>query len=224
MSGLILYHGSSEIVERPEYGRGKEYNDYGRGFYCTEHRELAKEWACTEGRDGFVNQFVLDLEGLRELNLSAKESSTLHWLALLVMHRKLRLATPLMRRSVRWLKEHFAINVNEFDVIRGYRADDSYFSFARAFLNNEITLGQLEYAMHLGKLGEQVVIKSEKAFSQLRFLDYEAVDNKQYYPKRKRRDEQARVAYLEELEREEVQGVYIRDLMHKEGETDVARL
>ena len=31
-------------------------------------------------------------------------------------------------------------------------------------------------------------------------------------------------SYLEELEREEVQGVYIRDLMREEGETDVARL
>ncbi len=218
MDGLLLYHGSPKVVERPVYGKGKEYNDYGKGFYCTEHRELAKEWACTEGRDGFMNRYILDTDGLQVLNLSAKEYSVLHWLTLLVIHRKFRLSTPLMKRSMRWLMEHYGIDVNEFDMVRGYRADDSYFSFARAFLNNEITLGQLEYAMHLGELGEQVVIRSEKAFLQLRFLDYEVVDNKRYYPKRKQRDEQARKAYLEELEKEEVQGVYIRDLMREEGE------
>ncbi|MBR2627880.1 MAG: DUF3990 domain-containing protein, partial [Peptococcaceae bacterium] len=38
----------------------------------------------------------------------------------------------------------------------GYRADDSYFSFANAFLNNTLSLRQLEKAMMLGKHGEQV--------------------------------------------------------------------
>ena len=46
MNKLILYHGSSEIVQAPVFGKGKSYNDYGRGFYCTEYIELAKEWAC----------------------------------------------------------------------------------------------------------------------------------------------------------------------------------
>lgn len=47
MDKIIIYHGSSEIVKQPVYGKGKPYNDYGIGFYCTEHLELAKEWACT---------------------------------------------------------------------------------------------------------------------------------------------------------------------------------
>ena len=53
MSKLILFHGSSNIVGQPVYGKGKKYNDYGQGFYCTRHIELAKEWACTEGVDGY---------------------------------------------------------------------------------------------------------------------------------------------------------------------------
>ena len=55
MSKIILYHGSNEKIERPIFGKGKVYNDYGQGFYCTEHIELAKEWACNEGVDGFAN-------------------------------------------------------------------------------------------------------------------------------------------------------------------------
>ena len=49
---LIIYHGSQQIVEIPEFGIGKNYNDYGQGFYCTESIELAKEWACPIKNDG----------------------------------------------------------------------------------------------------------------------------------------------------------------------------
>ena len=51
-----------------------------------------------------------------------------------------------------------------------------YFSFARAFINNEISLAQLSYAMRLGKLGEQFVLKSPVAFERIRFVSYEIAD------------------------------------------------
>ena len=63
----VLYHGSSMIVEKPEYGKGKPYNDYGSGFYCTKHIELAKEWAVGENSDGFVNSYEIDLSNLKIL-------------------------------------------------------------------------------------------------------------------------------------------------------------
>ena len=43
---IDIYHGSVNVVDKPVFGEGKLFNDYGRGFYCTEHIELAKEWAC----------------------------------------------------------------------------------------------------------------------------------------------------------------------------------
>ena len=51
---LKLYHGSANIIEKPEFRLGNAKNDYGLGFYCTEHIELAKEWACAENLDGFA--------------------------------------------------------------------------------------------------------------------------------------------------------------------------
>ena len=84
MSKLILYHGSPEIIQTPVFGKGKSYNDYGRGFYCTEHLELAKEWACTENTDGYANKYEIDTKGLSVLNLSSDEYTILHWLALLI--------------------------------------------------------------------------------------------------------------------------------------------
>lgn len=224
MRKQILYHGSPEIIKKPVYGKGKSYNDYGRGFYCTEHLELAKEWACTENIDGYVNRYELDLKDMNILNLSSEEYTILHWLALLAEYRKVRISTPVMKRGLEWLRENFWIDLENYDVIVGYRADDSYFSFARAFVNNEISLHQLSYAMHLGKLGEQIVLKSPRAFGKIRFLDYETADNSIYYAKRKVRDEQARAAFMAELEQEELAGWFIRDLIREEVRADDPRI
>jgi len=215
MSGLTLYHGSPEIISKPEFGKGKPYNDYGRGFYCTENIELAKEWACSENSDGFVNQYEIAVDGLKILNLSSETYTILHWLALLVTYRMIRISTPVMNRAVEWLTTHYLLDINDFDAIVGYRADDSYFSFARAFVNNEISLHQLAYAMKLGKLGEQFVLKSERAFSAIRFISYAEIRNSIYYPLRRQRDDAARAAYREELDREDLNGLYMRDIIRE---------
>ena len=100
MNKIILYHGSNVRIEKPLFGKGKAYNDYGQGFYCTEHIELAKEWSCNEAVDGFVNQYELDLTGLKILDLSGEEYTILHWLALLMENRRFRVSTPVMRRGM----------------------------------------------------------------------------------------------------------------------------
>ena len=224
MSKLILYHGSSEIIEVPVFGKGKAYNDYGKGFYCTAHDELAKEWACTENADGYANKYEMDTAGLAVLNLSSDEYTILHWLALLMEYRKFRVSTPVMKRGADWLKAHFLIDLKQYDAVVGYRADDSYFSFARAFVNNEISLTQLSYAMRLGKLGEQFVLKSPAAFERLQFVSYEMADNTVYYAKRKARDDAARAAFHAELERDDMDGLYMRDIIREGVQPNDPRL
>ena len=224
MSKLILYHGSPNIIEKPEFGKGKAYNDYGRGFYCTEHIELAKEWACTEGKDGYANKYEIKTDGLSILNLSSDEYTILNWLAILMLHRKGRLSTPVAKRGRDYLIENFLPDFKGYDAIIGYRADDSYFSFARSFVTNAISLKQLGNAMRLGKLGEQFVLKSEKAFGAIRFVDYSVADNSVYYAKRKVRDDEAREAYNKELENEDLNGLFMRDIIREEIKPDDPRL
>ena len=103
-------------------------------------------------------------------------------------------------RSREYLIENFLPDYEHYDIIVGYRADDSYFSFARAFVMNGISLKQLGYAMRLGKLGEQFVLKSQRAFDAIRYMDFEPVDNNIYFAKRKARDDEARLAYQKEQE------------------------
>lgn len=195
-SSIIVYHGSPDIVREPQFGRGNPRNDYGRGFYCTQSPELAKEWACTESRSGYANQYTLELEGLRVLNLSDSEYTILHWLAVLLQNRVFSIRNRVSGIGKQYLIDHFKVDTSSYDVIRGYRADDSYFSFAQDFLDNTITLQKLSEAMKLGKLGEQIVLMTPKAFSHITFVGYEAAERDIYYPLRKTRDELARSAYF----------------------------
>ena len=222
MGKIILYHGSSKKIEIPKYGEGKEYNDYGRGFYCTEHLELAKEWACTELSDGFANRYELDLSGLKILNLSSENYTILHWLTLLLEHRIFQVSSPMMKNGISYLKKHFHIDIDQYDVIVGYRADDSYFSFAKDFINNTITLEQISKAMQLGDLGTQIVLKSKKAIESLKYIGYERAIHLEYYTKRVNRDKKAREQYFNNYRLNiDYHGTYIIDIIREGKNNDV---
>ena len=217
MGKIDLYHGSISIIKKPIFGYGKINNDYGQGFYCTEHEDLAKEWASTQNNNGYSNHYRIDIDGLNVLNLQDEKYSILNWLSLLVQNRVFPKNTPLMKLSSEWLLANYSLDLKDKDLIIGYRADDSYFSFVRAFLRNEISLEQLSHAMYLGDLGNQIVLKSSKAFERIEFIDFEIADKDEYYKKRRERDDNARKMYFEELEQNTLEGLYIRDLMKKEG-------
>ena len=220
---ITIYHGSKQIVEVPVFGEGKKNNDFGLGFYCTESNDLAKEWAVSSLRDGFSNRYTLDTEYLNTLNLNSPDYTILNWIAVLVEHRVFSIKTPVARRAKQYLIDNFSVNVNAFDLIVGYRADDSYFDYAEAFVNNGITVEQLARAMRLGKLGEQIVIKSKFAFSKIKYEGFESADRNTYYALRKARDDDANKTYLEILE-EEADGLYIQDIMRGGIKNDDPRI
>lgn len=222
---LTLYHGSDHRIERPLYGVGKPYNDYGLGFYCTEERSMAMEWAVERGRDGFVNAYELDLEGLDVLDLNDGSLCILSWLAVLLENREFDIPSALALESREYLLRRFLPDYRGRDVIVGYRADDSYFSFAQDFINGTISVRQLGRAMHLGRLGEQVVVKSPQAFDRLVFKGAELADASTWYPRKRRRDLNARHEYLDsERNRRERGGLYMPQIIDEEVGPDDPRL
>lgn len=221
----IIWHGSPEIIEKPIFGVGKKQNDYGRGFYCTEVLELAKEWACKKpSKDGYANCYNLNLDGLRVLNLSGEEYTTLNWLAVLANNRNFRVSTAVSKHGRDYLLDNFLPDISSYDIITGYRADDSYYSFARAFVNNQISLEQLSEAMKLGKLGEQIVLKTERAFEAIEFKKYEIADSAEYYIKRKRRNEEANKQFLLQQDVDDIYGLYMRDIIRERIDNNDSRL
>ena len=221
---MRLYHGSVNMIEEPEFGVGNSKNDYGQGFYCTEHIELAKEWACAENRDGFANEYELETDGLSIMNLSDARYHILNWLAILLENRTFVIERGLALTAKDYILSEFLPEYKNADVIRGYRADDSYFSFASAFLNNTISLEQLGKAMKLGKLGEQVVLKSRRSFSQLKYSRAILADNQIYYPKKAARDRSARESFREERTNTVLEGIYVIDIVRNNWKNDDPRL
>lgn len=220
---ITLYHGSEKIIKHPTFGAGKKNNDFGCAFYCTENLELAKEWGVSSQTNGFANKYTLDTEYLNILNLNSENYTILNWIAVLVNHRLFSIKTPVANKAKRYLIDNFYINVNAYDVITGYRADDSYFDYAESFLNNAISVEQLAQAMRLGKLGEQIAVKSEYAFSKLRFEGFEKADKDIYYVKRKDRNSEADKTYFELIEADD-DGLYIRDIVRGGITNDDARI
>lgn len=224
---MILYHGSHEIVEAPTYGKGSETNDYGRGFYCTETLELAKEWACPTVKDGFSNKYEFNLSDLKVLYLNKQGYNILNWIAILLNNRVFLKRTPISRQASKYILEEFLPDISGYDVILGYRADDSYFSYAKDFLNNTISVNQLSQAMKLGELGEQVVLMSPKAFEKIKFIEYEIVDGSIYNPRRMERENRAKRAYLNnhgadfEISKNDL---FVRDILSEQVKNNDPRL
>ncbi len=222
---LTIYHGSTQIIERPTYGLGNPFNDYGLGFYCTESIELAKEWACSTEADGFANRYTLDMTGLSVLSLTGGDYHILNWLAVLLENRRFRISGNIAKQARDYIAENFSVDYKAYDVIKGYRADDSYFSFASSFLNNTISLSQLERAMLLGKLGEQIVLKSQEAFNRITFMEAVAAPKEIYLPKKMARDTTARADFQKEKSRETVLSEkYVLDIIREGWKNDDQRL
>lgn len=214
---MQLFHGSERIIKQPTYGQGKFNNDYGQGFYCTEITDLAREWAVDKDRGGYVNVYDFAIEGLNVLDIADNYEQTLEWLAILLDNRRFSISSPIAFEGRKYIIDNFLQDYKRYDVIKGYRADDSYFAFAQDFLNNTISLRQLSEAMKYGGLGEQIVLKSEKAFERIRFCDFERIDYSIWYPKKEERDRLARKRYYDFDKNRYIRGdIYIMNIIEKE--------
>lgn len=186
---------AKKIISTPVFGKGNTHNDYGRGFYCTENEELAKEWACSNNNNGFANKYEFDIDGMNVLYLNSEKYNLLNWLAVLTKNRTYWENSTVSEMAKKYLAENFMIDTSGFDVIIGYRADDSYFTFAQDFVAGTISFRQLGDAMRLGKPGEQIALMSEKAFGRIKYISNSPADASVYYKKKKERDSIARKEY-----------------------------
>lgn len=170
MKKIILYHGTPDEAVNPVYGGGQDKHDYGRGFYLTEDIELAKEWAvCRPNQqNGWVHKYELDCTDLKMFDF--QEKNVLSWLAELMKHRDAA-DTKRYRMLAAKFIEKYGIDVNSYDVIKGWRADASYFYIAKEFVRDNIDIEILEELLSLGGLGIQYCLKSELAFSKLCEID-----------------------------------------------------
>lgn len=166
MKKITLYHGSPNKVVVPQFGFGEGKHDYGKGFYLTENIELAKEWAVCrpDETNGWVHKYELDTTNLKVLDF--QEHDILSWLAELMKHRDASDSRRYKVLSKKFIAE-YGVDTSEYDVIKGWRANASYFYIAKEFVRDNIDIEILEELLSLGGLGIQYCIKSELAYSNL---------------------------------------------------------
>ena len=164
------------------YGRGKTLNDYGKGFYTTTSEDLAREWAINKFvGSNVLNRYSITLEldttELKILNLEDYEP--VHWVATLMKHRGVNTnpfksdllnRRDLEDRKIQDFTNKYCLDVENYDLIKGYRADDGYYNYIRAFVDNLLTVNEIATIMRTGELGEQVCLKSKKAFSMVKTI------------------------------------------------------
>lgn len=161
MGKVILYHGTSDMIVSPAYGKG---------FYLTENVGLAKEWAVCKPNEtnGWVHKYELDCEGLNILDF--EKLDVLSWLAELMKHRDAADSKRYRMLASKFI-EKYGVDTDGYDVIKGWRANASYFYIAKEFVRDNIDIEILEELLSLGGLGIQYCIKSELAYSKLKEIE-----------------------------------------------------
>lgn len=170
---MNIYHGSKRIIEKPKYKGSDSTNDYGPSFYLTTDLDAAKSWACKNDSVGVVNKYILaskTFHRFKILDLTNKDKySVLNWMAILMHFRTLD-STFIKNNKIvlDWLAKYY-INVDEYDAVIGFRADDSYFRFPIRFISNDLSFEDLEDVYISGHLGIQYAFMSERAIKALKF-------------------------------------------------------
>mgnify|MGYP003303523346 CR=1 FL=1 len=210
----ILYHGSPNIIEKPIYGFGNKQNDYGLGFYCTTSKTLAKEWASKRTGFGYVNSYSFRDDNYKILDLTAPPyNNVLYWVALLMSNREIsdELKTK-FPRELKYLEDNYLIDISKYDIVIGFRADDSYFSYMNSFLENNLSVEALSKAMKLGKLGLQYVAISKKAHKKIKFISAERIE---YSDKYEKLQKEIKNEYLKIKSEDKITNTFIRDIMRR---------
>ncbi|MDR0446476.1 MAG: DUF3990 domain-containing protein [Oscillospiraceae bacterium] len=177
---ITLYHGTSEPDFIPRFRGGRDYHDYGNGFYTTRDIEAAKEWACQGQSDtAYVYAYEFNTDKLSILDLDG--GNTLAWVSVLMTHRRGKKIRGAALERCNQMIELFGVDVSAYDVIRGFRANDSYFQFTTDFVTDTITLETLMKSIVTGDLGKQVCVKSETAYRRLgRHIDVLSISGADY--------------------------------------------
>lgn len=155
---MILYHGSTELVNKPEIRKGKAHLDFGVGFYMTSSYEQAERWARVKMRRqnadvGYVSIYEFDFDkAVKELSIMQFLNADEQWLDFVIKNRK------------------GVLSYRSADIHIGPVADDNVYQSIKLF---ETGAYDVEYTVKKLKtevLQDQWTLHSEATLKYLKFV------------------------------------------------------
>ena len=154
-----LYHGSLEIVTKPEIRVSNRTLDYGNGFYTTTNYNQAEKWVLRHKNSkeniskAYVNIYEIDMNIVKSSNTLWFNSPTEEWVDFVYANRNDR---------------YFS---HEFDFVYGPVANDKVYAafalFEAGILNKQDLIKELKTYT----LVDQLLFHTETALKQLTFLE-----------------------------------------------------
>ena len=156
---MILYHGGTDIVEKPVIKSRPGGRDFGMGFYCTDIRGQAEKWAERQGRirnqAAVLNSYEFNIEQAQHnVNFKMFKDYSQEWLELVINCRK---------------DLHY---IHGFDIVYGKIANDDVGETVQAVVD-----GLMPFDFALQKLAfmpsnNQYCFCTEKSLEYLKYLEY----------------------------------------------------
>ena len=143
---MIVYHGTTDIIEKPDVNHSTNYLDFGKGFYLTTYEEQAKKWALRkslrQGKNAIVNVYELKVD-LTDCRVLSFENENEQWLDFVCACRR---GEPLNQ---------------EYDIVIGNVANDDVFKtvdmYFRGLWDKQRVLQELRYY----KMNDQICIVNQ---------------------------------------------------------------
>ena len=148
MEQMILYHGSTQIVEFPEIRTAKYHKDFYFGFYCTLLPEQAIRWATRFSGTGILNEYIYRPDN--SLKVIRFSEMTQEWLDFIAA---CRLGKP-----------------HDFDIVEGPMANDTIFNFVQDFVDGKISRAAFWELAKFKKPTHQISFHTVRALTTLEFL------------------------------------------------------
>lgn len=148
MKDIIIYHGSTQIVEYPEIRVAKYNKDFYFGFYCTMMPEQARRWATRFTGKGIINEYLYrPNEKLKTLIFPEMTEEWLDFIA------SCRLGEP-----------------HDYDIVEGPMANDTIFNCVQDFVDGKISRAAFWELAKFKKPTHQISFHTAKALTTLEFL------------------------------------------------------
>lgn len=146
---MLVYHGSTQIVEKPEIREAKFNKDFYFGFYCTIMKHQAERWATRFGENGYIN--VYDYVPNDKLNVLKFETMTEDWLDFIVACR--------------------SGHSHDYDIVEEPMADDTIYNYVQGYIDGKYSrtvfweLAKFKHPTH------QISFHTEEALKTLHYVE-----------------------------------------------------